>query len=669
MELPLRKAIKVKRDPAGKQDPFFSPHLGICALLCVIALCGAAYYPGLNGPLLLDDEANLLIIKQWAYGQVDLPTALFANSSGPGGRIISMASFLLSTAIGGYNTLSLKLTNLLLHLLNGCLVYVLFVRLAKRDGWLRSAPQTAAVFATALWLLHPLLVSTTLYAVQRMTILSATFTLLGILSYLHGRQALEWNHRSGSVWLLLVTPLLTVAAFLSKENGLLTPFLCLVIEFTYFRTRLRPRPLAVNWFAGLTVLAPIVALAAISLTMPERLFSGFENRPFTLYERVLTQSRVLFDYLSSILVPQGPTLSIFTDDYPKSEGLFSPISSFFSLVGWLLIVASAIAVRKAFPAITAGVGIFLTGHLMESSIFPLLLYFEHRNYVPAIGAIWALTGLLAPLAAAFQSYSRKSTWILIVAATALIAVLWASTNARSRIWATEATLFASSEIHHPTSAWLRMSQAQHFLTASPPRVDLARSALSELRKSPDSSTRQIGLIGVAAVDCHATGSVKPETLPTLFAFGGRPIQADLSRIIRTLAEVVRSRDCEHLSPHGLATELGQWLDNSDLPEQYGAKSRLRYETALLFGHAGDFHASLRHANIAWKAGRRDLPLAALRAGALAGVGCPQKARAEFSRLRKRSDASGRLAGEFLDAYEAQLPTSATDAESCDARML
>src|SRR3546814_2498510 len=96
-----------------------------------------------------------------------------------------MASFLANAQDWPADPRPFKATNLLIHLLNTLLVFVLarqLLGLAKCDK-----PLIAATLCAALWALHPMQVSTVLYVVQRMTELAALFSLLGLICYVHGR--------------------------------------------------------------------------------------------------------------------------------------------------------------------------------------------------------------------------------------------------------------------------------------------------------------------------------------------------------------------------------------------------------------------------------------------------------------------------------------------------
>lgn len=651
------------RDPAPLRDPFFSPALLLWSLAATLLVTAVAYWPGLSGPWLFDDSANLNPVRSWLDGEISWREVVFNNTSGPGGRPVSMATFLLSAGIGGYTPFAFKLGNLLLHLFNGMLVFALCRAMLRRDRLLGSLPLTAPLVVAALWLLHPLLVSTTLYAVQRMAMLSATLMLLAMLAYLHGRMLLEDGRASGWIWLFLLVPLLSACAFLAKENGLIAPLLCGVVELVYFAPRDgKRRPTAARLFLLLGVALPIAAGLLALAIWPDRFIGGYGNRSFTLVERALTQPRVLFDYASSLLLPWGPRLSLFRDNYPLSTGLLAPATTLLALLGWSVLIATAIALRKRIPAFPAGLGIFLVGHSLESSIFPLLIYFEHRNYLPAVGLLWAAAGLVVATGKSIAPHMHRPQLVFGGAAFLLVVAFAIATHARATVWQSMERLLVSSLRHHPESNWLRTNIAQLAMDARPQRPDIAREHLQHLLNSPQPGIQQMGWMGLTAIDCLVDRRVEPERSQRLFDFPGRPLEADLMTSIENTGNIVRRGQCEGLPPGVMAQGLDDWLDRSDLSEGTPMKSRLRYQAATLHAAAGDYAAALEQADIAWNAGRRELAVGGLRVGALIGLGRLQEAGDLLEQLQSRPEAGTGIAKEFLDAYQAQLEDTAQQAE-------
>ncbi|MGL1834652.1 hypothetical protein ACKVEX_13735, partial [Rhodocyclaceae bacterium SMB388] len=199
----------------------------------MFALAWLVYRPGLAGTFLFDDWSNLRLLGD--FGQIDnlesLKLYLLSGFAGPTGRPVAMLSFLLDARDWPADPRPFKQTNVLIHLLNGLVLFALLRLLARALGKPPATAAWAAMFAAAIWLLHPLWISTTLYAVQRMTQLSALFMLLGMAFYVqtrlrHGPVA---NARliAQSAAALGICGMLAV---FSKENGALLAPLLLITD-------------------------------------------------------------------------------------------------------------------------------------------------------------------------------------------------------------------------------------------------------------------------------------------------------------------------------------------------------------------------------------------------------------------------------------------------------
>lgn len=589
------------------------------SFLVAFILIGTAclYWAGLSGPFLFDDEANLAPLQRWLADETPLREVVFGNHSGPAGRSISMASFAATTALWGYNPWSFKLGSLIVHLGTGVLAFLLYRAIAARDPALRSL-RWAPLVLMAVWLWHPMQVSTVLYSVQRMAMLSSFFMLAALLVYWHGRLALEADlNRLGLLLLFGLFPLLTVAAILSKENGILAPLLCSVLEWVYFRpARGRRRPAGARWFLVLGTAMPI-ALALIGFALrPARILGGYENREFSLTERLLTESRVLFDYVGNLLLPWGPSLSLYRDDYVVSTGLLSPATTLFSIAGWLAVVVLAIRLRRAIPAFSAGVGLFLVGHLLESTVIPLLLYFEHRNYLPAFGLFLATAGLLTHFTRLAAPRMNAPKRVFGIATALLCLTLAVATHARVRVWQDHPTLLASSLASHPDSRWLRMEIGQWAMNQSPPQIDLAREQYRHLTLSAKQNNRTIGWLGLAAVECFTHGRLDAATAEQMLTETQQVMEPDLLKALENLSQIILTRPCKNLSAGSLADNLARWLDRSPRSERSLVKWRTRFLAARLYvAEDGlDSPRALEQARVAWASGAAEAPVGAMIVG-------------------------------------------------------
>ena len=102
--------------------------LPACLLLLVV-VPSLLVWPGLSGPLVYDDYTNLapLLTEEPEYLRT-----IFENDSGPLGRIVTMGSFVANHWYSnGLDVFQLKFTNLVIHIMNGLLLFILLLKLLK----------------------------------------------------------------------------------------------------------------------------------------------------------------------------------------------------------------------------------------------------------------------------------------------------------------------------------------------------------------------------------------------------------------------------------------------------------------------------------------------------------------------------------------------------------
>jgi len=264
------------------------------AWLLVVLLGGIAYWPGLTGSYLFDDWKNLELmssagkIRDW-QGVVTYLLSGFASFTG---RPVAMLSFLVDAGQWPVPPSLLKQHNIYLHLVNGTLLFLLLRTLLPMGGMDRKRARWVALVAAALWMLHPLLVSTTLYVVQRMAMLATTFVLLALYAYTRGRLALQGG-RDGAAkgWLWFGVGVFGLLGVLSKENAALLPLFILVLEKTVLREWAWPDQCRwARWWRWFFVRLPLVVVALYLAARVPDLFQGTTMRGgYTPAERFLTQ--------------------------------------------------------------------------------------------------------------------------------------------------------------------------------------------------------------------------------------------------------------------------------------------------------------------------------------------------------------------------------------------
>ncbi|XSG83815.1 MAG: hypothetical protein ACPW60_08730 [Methylohalobius sp. ZOD2] len=280
------------------------------------ALLTVAYFlyaPALAAPWQFDDPVNL----QGLAGVRDFGTAtdfVFAGIASELGRPLSLASFLLNAPAWPHDPAPFRHVNILIHLLNGVLVAWLGLRVSRLQPRARDFGTWPALMLTSIWLLHPFLASTSLMVVQRMTLVAATLTLLGLLAFVHGRSLLAHSPRAAYAWMSGGLILGAGLGVLAKENAALLPFFALVLSVTVL-THL-PTGNRRAWYAWQALFfgGPAALLFAyISHHWPS-LSHGYLARPFSMGERLMSEPVILWQYVRQLLVPNIVAMGPFHDD-------------------------------------------------------------------------------------------------------------------------------------------------------------------------------------------------------------------------------------------------------------------------------------------------------------------------------------------------------------------
>lgn len=583
--------------------------LALIGLTLLLLLCGLVYLPGLQGPFVFDDTPNLLTpLQDWLHGDISWREIVLGNSSGLLGRPLSMLSFLANAAATGLDPAPFKATNLGIHLLCGVLLYALLARLLPRDPSLKNRAALAALLVTGLWLLHPMQVSTVLYVVQRMAQLSALFTLAGLLVYVHGRQCLELGRkRAGWTYLFLVLPALTVAAVLSKENGALLPLLCGVIELGYFRsTPTSPRPRSVQLFFVLSLLLPGAAVLAWYGLHPQKLLGEYDGRLFTLGDRLLTQPRALMHYMGALLLPSGPSLGVYTDDFVVSRSLLNPPGTLWSIIGLVLLAIAAWVVRVRIPAFFTGIGLYLAGHLLESTVFPLEMYFEHRNYLPSAGFFLAVVGLgswclskLLPLTDHPERTRRSVQW----GSVALLLMLGVATWARAGVWSSLEVLTAQGLSQHPQSVRANIDAAR--VLQAQGRNTEVQQILDTMAALDDPEARHVSAINSVVLQCTTTGATTPAAVARIGAIAGAKLELGEMLMMENLVRFLQEHSCQNLEKPQLASIIVQLVDAAPQPARLTQLWRSRFYAAKLYASSGYVVEAQHQLELAWGTGYAD----------------------------------------------------------------
>jgi tetratricopeptide (TPR) repeat protein len=367
----------------------------------------------LHGPFIFDDIANIKenpLIKIEHFSFLSIKNLLYSLN---GQRPIPLFSFAINYFFDHYNTFGYHVVNILIHILNGILLFFITDILLSipQNKYNTYSRKIISLTSAALWILNPLHIFSVTYIVQRMNSMAAMFAMFAILSFLKLRllyintviqkeindpkNQIKRRFKIHSGIYISAIIFSTIAAIASKQNTIILPFLLLLIEIHFFSPGPRillkklfstkKRGIVTSLSLTLILTAFIIIFFANTYGSPLHFLKNmYKGHSFTLIERLHTQARLLIYYISLIFYPSPSRLTLLVE-VKKSLSVLKPISTLFSYITIsALLIAGIIAYRKNFKLFSFAIFWFFSAHLVESTILPLELVYIHRNYIPSM---------------------------------------------------------------------------------------------------------------------------------------------------------------------------------------------------------------------------------------------------------------------------------------------
>lgn len=346
-------------------------------------------------------------------------------------RGVSMATFALNYAIGGFNVFGYHLVSVVCHALSAMLLYLLFFHTLqtgrdRTDANAMARSRKLALFAALLFAVHPVQTQAVNYIVQRVEILASLFYLLALLLFIkaavasgRGRRTLLFCLVFASYWLGLC----------SKEIAITFPVLALLYDYCFLargsiRDLVRQRGavhlgliLLMGFFSArfISTLGGIspAADSAAAMATAATATAGFAVATITPLEYLYTQFNVILYYIVLLFLPLNLNLLY---DYPIAKNLwdfpavskdavlnFPPLPPILSLMILLGIIFYALCkMYRSFRGndieqriIPFFIFWFFIILLPTSSIVPITdVIFEHRLYLSSAGFAFLVVFLL-----------------------------------------------------------------------------------------------------------------------------------------------------------------------------------------------------------------------------------------------------------------------------------
>lgn len=442
----------------------------ILLLTFLAILVFSVYSNTLGSPFVFDDKDNIENNPYVRVTSLDRESLQAVGRSINANRPVANLSFALNYYFDGYRVFGYHLVNILIHMTNGIILYFLVkntlnLAASKIQSGHRpkpekisdnvfhpadfqtsvkspfNSPSQISFFTALIWLVHPIQTQSVTYIVQRMNSMATLFYVLALLMYVRARVAQSRRHQ------IILFSCCVVSGFLalgSKEISATLPLFIILYECYFFQN------LSFSWLkrhlllvAGVLTLLVLAVFWYAGAHPLQGILAGYGSREFTLSQRLFTEFRVVIFYISLLIFPHPSRLNL-DHDFPLSMSLFHPLSTFFSIAGVIGLFGLALSLARKDRLISFCILWFLGNLVVESSIIPLEIIFEHRTYLPSM--------MLCLMVVLLVNRHIKPGWLgtLILCFAVFLSTFW--TYNRNKVWKNDITLQRDTVAKSPRKA-------------------------------------------------------------------------------------------------------------------------------------------------------------------------------------------------------------------------
>lgn len=395
-------------------------------LLCLLA--GLIYSRLFSAGFISWDDGDVLLHNK-AVHEFNIK-AFFSNYYVGNYAPLTMLGFAIDWLLFHGNAAAHHGINILLHVLNGILVYRLSELILK--------DKAKALLCTVIFCFHPLQVETVAWVSAKNNILYSQFFLLGLICY--SRYCIEGLKKQYGYALLLF-----IAAVLSKPSAICFPLCIILIDYA-LKTRPGIKDVAVNKIPFILI-ALVLGLITIYTRTEDKFITG--SHAYAIHERIGYAGYALLQYIYKFLVPAN--LSVIYP-YPANKVLAM-------VLGYATIALLAFACFKAYRSgkkvLWLGMLFFVANLLLVLQLLPFgeVLTADRYMYLPILGLSW--------VAAAGMPLKEKQLRYVSLGLTLILGVL---TFFRTSVWQNSISLYSDIIKKYPHSfVALNSLGAEHML--------------------------------------------------------------------------------------------------------------------------------------------------------------------------------------------------------------
>ena len=422
------------------------PKFRLSLILLVFGMLIFFIYSGtLKSPFIFDDTKRILENQNIRLTQLSLKNIVSAGFKSSKTRPIAFSSFAVNYYFNRYDPWGYHLINISVHILTAFILYLFLkttLTLPSIDHRYQR-PALIAFFAALIWLVHPVHTQSVIYIVQRMNSLAAMLFILSFWFYVRGRLAANRYRR----WPWFAGAMLTWLVSLGcKQITVTLPFVVYLYEWYFFQN------LNTDWLKRslkyvlvLVALAVLLALIYTGFNPWEKIsrLNDYAQNEFTILQRSLTQLRVVLHYISLLFYPHPSRLNL-DYDFALSYSLINPVTTLVSLIVIVGLIALAFYLAQKQRLISFCILWFFVTLIIESSIIPLAIIFEHRLYLPSMLVV------LVPVLLAYRYIKPEKYFIGLSCGLVIISGWW--TFDRNRDWKDDLTIWTDTVEKSPAKA-------------------------------------------------------------------------------------------------------------------------------------------------------------------------------------------------------------------------
>ena len=396
-------------------------------VLLTLVAAFEVYGPSLYGPFIFDDQYLPFSVPNFP---ADAWRAWVA-----GNRPVLMLSYWVNFQLSGLQTFSYHAFNVIFHAADSVLVFFIARKIQELAGVERARRDLLAVFAGALFLLHPVNSESVGYVASRSENLSILFFFSAFALFLY-RRATEVTWIRAALILALFA-----AAALTKEHTIVLPALLLLTDY-FWNPPFSFTGIRRNWRLYAPVTAGAVIVGAFLLSkLRGAPTAGFEIKGLTWYQYFFTECRAFWVYIRLFLFPMGLRIDY---DFPISRTIVDH-GAILGLVAILAMAGAAFYFRRRYPLAAYGFFAFVILMAPTSSFVPIKdPVAERRLYLSMIGLLFIVLEFLGRLDV------RQTKWMAALAGVLVVSAI--ATYQRNAVWSDPVALWEDTVAKSPRIA-------------------------------------------------------------------------------------------------------------------------------------------------------------------------------------------------------------------------